>query len=73
MRYSVTVKPGSSQQKIVKNEAGDLIVYLHAKAHGGEANQALTESLSEYFRVPKTKIKILRGEKSRKKVVEFEN
>ena len=70
MKYTVTVKPGSSQEKIVEN--GEyLTVYLHARPHGGEANAALVQVLSKHFKVPKTSIKILRGEKSHTKVIEF--
>lgn len=71
MRYQVTVKPGSSQEKIVEKSSDDLIVYLRAKAHDGEANDALIKLLSKHFKVGKTTIKILRGAKSRQKLIEF--
>ena len=71
MQYVVQVKPGSSQEKITEVENGELIVYLHARAHDGEANEALIRFLAKYFKVPKTNIKILRGMHSRKKVVEL--
>ena len=70
MKYAVIVKPGSSQEKIVEND-GELIVYLRAKAHDGEANEALIKVLSKHFGVPKTSIKILRGTKSRHKQIEL--
>lgn len=69
--YSVFVKPGSSQEKIVESASGELTVYLHASAHDGEANTALIKLLSKYFKVPKTSIAIARGAHSRHKVVEF--
>lgn len=72
MKLTVHVKPGSSQSKIVENpEDGSLIVYLHAKPHGGEANTALLETLAKHFKVPKTSIRILRGEHARTKIIEF--
>lgn len=71
MKYTVTVKPGSSQEKIVKAGDHELIVYLRAKPHDGEANEALIKVLSKYFSVPKTSITITRGQKSRTKLVEF--
>ena len=71
MKYSVQVKPGSSREKIVENEDGELTVYLHARAHDGEANTALINALAKYFKVSKTSIKILRGAHARKKVVEI--
>ena len=70
MRYSVQVKPGSSQEKIVKND-DELVVYLHARAHDGEANTALVAALAKYFQIPKTSIKIVQGAHARKKIIEF--
>ncbi len=71
MKYSVTVKPGSSQQKVVEMETGELVVYLHARAHDGEANAALIKILATYFGVAKSQIEIVQGAKSRHKVVEI--
>ena len=71
MKYLITVKPGSSQEKIIKTAPGELRVYLRAKAHDGEANDALIKLLSKHFKVGKTTIKILRGQKSRQKLIEF--
>ncbi len=71
MKYSVTVKPGSSQQKVVEMEAGKLVVYLHARAHDGEANAALIKMLTTHFGVAKSQIETVQGAKSRHKVVEI--
>ena len=67
----VLVKPGSSQEKVLKTAPGKLTVYLRAKAHDGEANDALIKSLAKYFDIPKTTIKITCGQKSRTKIIEF--
>ncbi|MBQ1373502.1 DUF167 domain-containing protein [Candidatus Saccharibacteria bacterium] len=69
--YSITVKPGSSQEKILTGPDGALTVYLHASAHDGEANAALIKLLAKHFKVPKTSITITRGAHSRRKIVEF--
>ena len=71
MKYQVTVKPGSSQEKIVETGANELTVYLRAKPHDGEANDALIKILSKHFKVPKTTINITRGAHSRTKTLEF--
>lgn len=70
-RYQVTVKPGSSQEKIVQTGDGELTVYLRAKPHDGEANAALIKILAKHFKVPKTSIAITRGHKSRLKTIEL--
>ncbi|MBQ3353505.1 DUF167 domain-containing protein [Candidatus Saccharibacteria bacterium] len=71
MKYAITVKPGSGQEKIVEIAKDELVVYLRAKPHDGEANDALIKLLSKHYKVPKTTIKIIRGQKSHKKLVEF--
>ena len=70
-RVLITVKPGSSQEKIIETAPGELTVYLRAKPHDGEANDALIKILSKQFKVPKTTINIVRGAKSHTKIVEF--
>ena len=70
-RYNITVKPGSSQEKIIETAPGEFTVYLRAKPHDGEANSALIKILSKHFKVPKTTINIVRGAKSHTKIVEF--
>ena len=70
-RYTVTVKPGSSQEKIIVTSPSELTVYLRAKAHDGEANAALIKLLAKHFDVPKTSIIIVRGATSRVKIIEL--
>lgn len=71
MNVQVTVKPGAKQEKVVSDGDG-LIVYLHARAHDGEANAALVKALSDYYGVSKTSVKIARGAKSKQKMVKIE-
>ena len=71
MKYQILVKPGSSQEKITETAPGELTVYLRAKPHDGEANEALIKSLAKHFGIPKTSIKIQRGLRSRIKTIEF--
>lgn len=68
MNIQVTVKPGAKQEKVVSDGDG-LIVYLHARAHDGEANAVLVKILSDYYGVSKSCVEIVRGGKSRQKVV----
>ena len=71
MAYTVRVKPGSRQEKIIETAPGELTVYLRAKAHDGEANEALIKALSKNFNIPKTSIAITRGAKSRHKQIDI--
>ena len=71
MKYTVTVKPGSSQEKVVVTGEYEITVYLRAKPHDGEANTALVKILAKHFDVSKTSIKITHGTHSRTKIIEF--
>jgi uncharacterized protein (TIGR00251 family) len=46
-----------------------LIVGTKAKAKEGEANQALLEFLANYFKIPKSHIKLISGTQSRYKCI----
>ena len=70
-KIRIIVKPGSSQEKIIENPDGSLTVYLRAKPHDGEANTVLIKLLAKHFDVPKTSIKVIRGARSRHKIIEF--
>ena len=69
--YKLTVKTGTSQEKIVSVSENELTVYLRAKPHDGEANTALIKLLSKHFHVAKSSITIKQGAKSHTKVIEI--
>ena len=71
MKIRVTVKPQSKKRELKWIADGEYLASLQAPARDGKANQALIELLSESFSVPKTSIKILLGQTSRKKLVEI--
>ena len=71
MRVKVRVKPGSKRVKV--EEVGDtLVVSVRSPAREGKANAELTEVLAGYYGVPKSRVRIVRGHRSRDKVVEIE-
>ncbi|MBR2709820.1 DUF167 domain-containing protein [Candidatus Saccharibacteria bacterium] len=70
MKLRVTVKPGSSQSKIIQTDEG-LTLYTHERAHDGEANTAVIKMLSKYYNVNKSSITIISGHKSRHKLIEI--
>lgn len=75
MKITVHVKPGSRSESVqwVENLFSEktLVVKIREKPVDGEANRGLIEALSEFFKVPKSNIKILQGHTSREKVVEI--
>lgn len=70
MRITVKVKPGAKISKVTAGSDGSYTVFTHARAHDGEANKAVIEAMAKYLGVAKTSIKLVRGAKSREKVIE---
>lgn len=68
MIYKIRATPKASENKVVP---GDPIkVYTTAAPDGGKANDAVIKLLSTHFGIAKSKIKIVRGETARDKVIE---
>jgi len=69
---TVTVKviPRASRDEVVGLQDGVLKVKLCAPPVEGAANDALREVLAEHYHLKRSQVRILRGEKSRLKVVQ---
>ena len=65
VQLTIIVKPNAKKTEMLKIDDQGMHISLHAKPHKGEANEELIEYLSDYFHVPKTKIKLFRGEHAR--------
>jgi uncharacterized protein (TIGR00251 family) len=70
-KIHVTVKPRAKKPEITKVSDGEYRVLVRAAAQDGKANLALIELLADYFKVPKSTIKILRGQWSHHKQIEI--
>jgi len=68
MKFQVKVFPGA-KKSLWKEDGGIIKVYLTAPAIEGRANEALVDFLAEHFGVKRSAIEILKGLKSRHKVV----
>lgn len=74
MKINVRVLPRSSRNEMVGEMAdGTLKVKLTAAPVGGKANEALVDLLAEHFGCARSKIKIVRGQTSKNKLVEIPN
>ena len=71
IRIWVTAKPQSKRQELKRISDGEYVVSVHAPAREGKANRAVMEILAEHFSVPRLSIKIIRGESSKRKLVEI--
>jgi uncharacterized protein (TIGR00251 family) len=70
MLIHVRVTPNAREARVTQTAEASFEVRVDEKATGGRANKRLVEVLSEHFEVPKSRIRILRGAKSREKTVE---
>ena len=68
----VTVKPLAKQESVALESDGALLVSVKAPASEGKANSRLIALLAEYFHTAKSNIRILRGQKSRRKLIEVD-
>ena len=70
MKIQVKVKPNSKTEE-VSQEGDSFIVKVKEPPKEGKANQAVIKLLAEYFGVPQSQVRILRGFRSRNKVIEI--
>ena len=70
-QIKLRVIPRARQNKIDVDESGTYRIHITAAPVEGAANAAVVRALAEYFDVPKSQIRIVRGETSRNKVVEL--
>ncbi|MDI3473938.1 MAG: uncharacterized protein PWR30_261 [Candidatus Woesearchaeota archaeon] len=68
--FVVRVIPNSKEQRLFR-EGNAIKAYVKARPENGKANQELITLLSEYFDVNKREIKIIKGEKSRNKIIQI--
>ena len=61
----------AKQNKIVKISDTEYKVYVTAAPERGKANEKVCELLAEYFDVPKSSLKITKGETSNHKKIEI--
>jgi len=71
MRISVKVKTNAKVNKIEPSPEKGWVVYVKEPAKEGKANEAVVRVVAEYFKVPKSRVNIKSGLKSRKKVIEI--
>jgi len=69
MIVNVKVIPNAKKEGISEEEDGSLVVRIAEKPLFGRANKRLIEVLAKHFNVKKNQIRIIRGLKSRFKMV----
>ncbi len=69
MEINVLVKPNAKYSQVIRITKYDYKVSVDAPAKDGKANKRLIEILAEHFEVPRSYISIVRGFKSKRKVI----
>ena len=67
----VKVKAQAREESVTQLSSANYQVSVSAPPEKGKANQAVIALLAEYFSVPKSQIKILRGHAAKVKLVEI--
>ncbi|HBR22219.1 MAG TPA: hypothetical protein DD713_06585 [Nitrospiraceae bacterium] len=70
-KLKIKVITNANKNAVVEGE-GMLKVYVNAPPVDGKANKVVAEVLAEHFKVRKSSVKIIRGEKSKEKVIEID-
>lgn len=71
MRITVRVHPRSSGVRVVLSKPGECEVWVTAPPADNRANEAVRESLAEFYGVSKSRVRLVRGGKSRTKIFEL--
>lgn len=73
MTLSVRVTPGAKKTAIEQTADGTWKIRLRARAVEGAANAALIEQLAEWLDIPKSHIRLVRGQSARQKVLAIDS
>jgi len=68
---NIRISPNAKKNEII-NEGEITKIKITAQPIDGKANKALIEFLSKLLKIPKTSIKIIKGETSKDKTILFE-
>jgi len=72
MRIAVHVTPKSGRDEVAGWRGGELSLRVTAAPEGGKANAAVAAVLAGALGVPKSSVRVVRGETSRHKQVEVD-
>ncbi|HNV85359.1 MAG TPA: DUF167 domain-containing protein [Candidatus Omnitrophota bacterium] len=71
-RISVRVVPRASKSEVREIGPENFKVYVTAPPVDGKGNEAVIELLAEYFNTARSRVRVLRGERGRDKIIEIQ-
>ena len=72
MLIKVKAKPRSKKEGVKEITKEYLEVRVNQLPEKGRANERIIELLAEYFNVPKSRVRLVRGETSKEKIFEID-
>jgi uncharacterized protein len=69
MRFTIKVKTNAKANAVEEDTAGTLRVLVKAPPQEGRANAAVVETLAAHFKIPKARVAIVGGFKSKTKLI----
>jgi uncharacterized protein (TIGR00251 family) len=72
VKLAVRITANAKKSEIIGEIDGTLRIKIAAPAVDGKANAELIRFLAQHFKVPRSRVHILRGETARMKMVEIE-
>lgn len=72
VRVGIRVTPRSGRECVEAGLGGDLLVRVTVPPEGGKANAAVCRLVAKALGVPKTAVRVVRGEKAREKLLEID-
>ena len=71
MKLFITVTPNARTESVAQKDEHHYTVKVNAPPTDGKANTAAIRLLTQHFNIPKSRITLLSGHTSRKKIVEI--
>ncbi len=68
----VKVFPGSKKREVVKKSEDSFEVKVKAKPVRGEATKETIIALADYFNIPESRVRLIKGAKQRNKIFAIE-
>lgn len=73
MKVFIKTKPNSREDRIKQTSENSFEAQIKELPVDGRANQALIRIFAEFLKIPKTRIKIVSGWKSKNKILEIDS
>ena len=70
MYLKIKAHPNSKKDTVIRRAEDSFEVFVRAKPIEGQATDAILELLSEYLKIPRSKLRLVRGGMTHNKIVE---